>query len=650
MFYLGLAVVLLATWFPFIPSWPTFIHMWRVELAASVFLFSALGYLLIHSKRISVPLSISTAELWLIIFPLLAFITWSAMSIAWAPSWRSAAHHTLVWIEYLVFYLVARYLVDEDRNFGTTLRLLALVFVLFAIPAIIEYLALTMFGGDTQFRGRFAKYGEQVVTILPLLLILTIRAGERRFRMAVAGLAAIWLMVYCTAGRANIILFAACVAGIGALVAALPRYRPYRRRLAICVLTLIIVPVPFYLFSLAVSAGDVPIVARFQDVTGSAYSSNFRTLMNSVSLEMIRSEPLAGIGADNYGMQFNRFREQYAAANPGDPDLAYGEIGIVGHAHNEYLQIAAELGLTGAAIFGWFLIGIGVMAFRALRVLRSRSLLAIASVMGLAMFLASSAVSAYSFRLMQNGIVFFIVLAVAAKTTLADKRERTEVTASEKRSYLVPACAAGMLACVLLASYSVVRVSSVIITTRANYTEDLGHASRLYQTAIRLDQENPDARNNFAMRLFQEDRFADAVPLLQESIDIGRGQSVDFSYLASAQSLAGDNAAAERTMAGAVRLYPHSTFVLTRHAALLTLNERAVEAAGQLDRARKIDASSTNSWWTMIHSGAQAVTDKAFRGEELTQVKDLQPQISMYALLDERHVRFPEERKVFRRR
>src|SRR5687767_9915926 len=82
-FYLGLALVLLAMGLPFIPAWYTFIHMWRVELAASLFLFSTLMYLAFRFSKKEIPLSLSFHDRWIILAPVLAFILWSGLSVLW---------------------------------------------------------------------------------------------------------------------------------------------------------------------------------------------------------------------------------------------------------------------------------------------------------------------------------------------------------------------------------------------------------------------------------------------------------------------------------------------------------------------------------------------------------------------------------------
>lgn len=642
-FYIGLGVVMLALTAP-LPAWTTFIHMWRVEIAASVFLFSTLAYLTLNPHRLD--LRLSKTEWRFIVLPLLVFIFWSGLSALWAPSWKSAIHHTLIWGEYLIFYLIFRYLLDNGRHFGRLLRLFALVLVVFAILALFDFLSITAFGGNTSFRVRFAKYGEQIVTLLPLLLVFVLRSSGRTIYLGLTSVVLMWLLIYSTAGRVNWFLFGAVLISMAVLIFAFARFRRYGPKFALAVVLIAAAPVPLFLFSLVTSSAEVPILARLNDTSGSEYSNNFRRLLNSVSFEMLRSAPINGVGADNYGFEFNNFREQYAQQHPEDPNLIYGEVGIAAHAHNEFIQIAAELGVTGAVIFLWFLVGIGIMAFRALRDFRGVELHALAALIGLLMFLASSAVSAYSFRVMQNGLLFFFVLAVASKALL--KRNESLETASSTRASTARTrlvLAGGMVVCIALLVYTGIRLTSVIIATQANRQKDFESGDALFKAAAMFDDENPDCRRTLGMLLLKKKRYAEAIPWLEESIALGRGESTDFSYLASAFSLSGDDVAAEHTMAKAATLYPRSPFVLTRYGELLERNGKIDDSVAIFRKASAIDARAAATWRVMVTSGPKAVSDLAARDNSYLQVMELHPESSIYAVTTERYIRFPEEQR-----
>ena len=641
-FYIGLAVVLIANGLPFIPAWYTFIHMWRAEVAASVLLASTLVYLFLK-QRPALQFSIYSDELKFVVAPILAFVLWSSLSVAWAPSWKSAIHHSLIWAEYLLFYLLFRRAVETAGNFRKLLGLCVFALVYFALPAIAEYCAYMSFGGATTLGIRFAKFGEQVVTILPLVLLFVVRARGRMFAIGVAATVLLWLLVFCTFGRANYLLFGGVVAAMFAALLISQTHRRYLPKFALLTAILVVAPLPLQLFSAVSTQSSVSPISRFNDTHGLNKSNNFRKLMYSIGVEMIEEHPVTGVGADNFGMQVNAYRASYGSEHPDDINLAAAEDQIPSHAHNEFLQIVVELGAVGGLIILWLLAGIGLMAFRAMQQLRRGSLYGFAAVLGLAAFLASSLVSAYSFRVMQNGIMFFFVLAFAASRTL--RPAAAKVSAGERFVQPRVVLAVGLLVCAGLTVYSLVRVSSVIITARANQTRPLADAFPLYETAMRLDDENPDARNNIGMRLFRARRYEEAVPYLQEAIAIGRAPSGEFSYLAAAESLAGDNIAAERTMSHAAALYAQSPFVLTRYSIILGENGKHAEANAVFQRALEIDARSARTWRALITAGPKAVSELAARDGGYMPVMELRPESSIYAAVTERYIRFPEEKR-----
>ncbi len=369
--------------------------------------------------------------------------------------------------------------------------------------------------------------------------------------------------------------------------------------------------------------------------------------MLSVSAEMIKSNPLLGVGADNFGFEVNRYREIVSEKDPSNPNLAESEDYIPERAHNEFAQIAAELGLIGLLIFTALLVAIGYMGIRALKHFQSTSPYALAAVLGIIVFLASSLVTSYSFRLIQNGFVFFFLLAVASKLILRQRGRKTNDERGKSFFLLRPVLIFGVISCFALAGYSLIRVYSSALTIQANSTADITKAGELYASAMSIDSTNAGAFYYQGIRLIEEKRYAEAVPFIQRSIDLGRARSSDLSYLATAHSLAGDNAGAEETFAYAVRLYPRSPFVLTRYAVFLKTNGKDDQADTYFAKAKEIDAGSANSWWVLINEGAKAVSDRATVDPAYVPVMDLYPNGALYAIVAERDIRFPDERTKF---
>nr|HQU93072.1 hypothetical protein [Pyrinomonadaceae bacterium] len=310
-----------------------------------------------------------------------------------------------------------------------------------------------------------------------------------------------------------------------------------------------------------------------------------------------------------------------------------------------YLQIAAELGVVGVAIFTWFLVGIAVMAWRSLSRIRHIPPVAFAAMIGIFGFLATSLLTSYSFRLIQNGFFFFFALSIAAKYLLAN----SETEEHRKSTHTIPvkwACAAGMSACLLLTIYSVTRVASVITQEHASITVDKAAAGRLYQQASWLDPETPIAFKNAAIRAFRDREFEKAVPLLQRSIEMGENTSTSYSYLASAQTLAGDVAGAESTLRKAAEIYPRSVFVQTRFTSILQANGKTDEAAKVFAKATSLDQKAAATWLTLMTKGAAEVSSRSINpASGIGSVMDLAPQSGMYAVMSERLIKHPEEQK-----
>ncbi|MGI8555270.1 MAG: O-antigen ligase family protein [Pyrinomonadaceae bacterium] len=532
LFCVGWCLVLLAVWIPILPQLQTFIYLWRVETAASILFSITLLYLLFrHREKVS-SLSLSRPELNFIVFPLLAFIAWSALSIFWSASSNPALYHTLIWTEYLIFYLIARQILELPNGFKYLLTLLTGVIIIVALPAIVEYCSFLVLGGATSLGIRYAKYGELVITVFPLILTGVLRLRSRKFIGGIFIISLIGIFIISTLGRTNFIIFASEVLIIAGVVFINRNFYKYRRKLAICILGLIIITPSIHLFALFSDKPDIPTITRLTDIDDAsiAYSGNFRKLMISVSLDIFLSHPFFGIGADNFGVQFNNYREIYAAKNPNNVNLTTAENEIAERSHNEYLQILAELGAIGGLIFLCFLSSVGMMFLNALKNYRRISLLQISALLGIVCFLASSLVSSYSFRLMQNGLVFFFVLAVAAKSLLksnsVDKRV-DEITVPAQR--LKFCYALGIAACLLLAGDCLRRAASVYYAAEAQQQTNVDSAKHYYQTAFRLDSENPSPHFSYGMNLFNAGRFAEAAAQLKQSVKLGLAGSTDVS-------------------------------------------------------------------------------------------------------------------------
>lgn len=637
IFCIGLAAVLLAFLMPFPSAWNTFMIGWRVEMIASIFILAFTAYS--YFSGFGIP-RLNTTERNFIVFPMIALIVWSGLSVLWANSPKSALQLTLTWTLYLFFYLIVKQVLQDRGSASKILRTFAICLMIFAILAVIAQITLLFVGKSTSIGIIYSKFGEQAITILPLVIVGVLRSSGQRFKFGVAGVSLLWLLIFCSSSRTAIGLFGICLLMSSVAVLTLRRFKPYRIKFAIICLPILILPLGFVGLSAVADSGEVLIVSRASESQQFENSNDFRRLVYRLGWDMLAENPILGVGAGNFGPEVNRYRIQHSLENPSDPLLAQAESNVPERTHNEYLQIAAELGMAGILIFGWFLTGIAILAYRSLRRVRSTPPQALAAVFGLGLFLASSLVTSYSFRLVQNGFTFFFILAVATRFLLRDQKVEKAPVAARPIMFDLAAVAA----CIGLMTLCGIRVASTVYTSRANSVSDLDSAAVMYRASMDLDRENPDAPYALGRRLLKAGRYAEAVPFLRKSIDIGSASSTSYSYLATAQSLAGDDAGAEATFAEAATMYPRSPFVLARYSALLETNGKAAEARSRFAKAQEIDLSSANAWKALITKGSKYASDQALFGTDHTAVMDLKPYESIYAVLDERDIRYPNER------
>jgi len=112
-----------------------------------------------------------------------------------------------------------------------------------------------------------------------------------------------------------------------------------------------------------------------------AYAARVRWDMGRVALEVARAHPLAGVGLGRFQQASRPFIPPAVAAY--FPPAAAGE-----NAHDNFLQVLAELGLPGLAAFVWFSVGPVVRAWREIGTRRAEAE-TVASVAGATTFLVT---------------------------------------------------------------------------------------------------------------------------------------------------------------------------------------------------------------------------------------------------------------------
>ncbi len=302
-------------------------------------------------------------------------------------------------------------------------------------------------------------------------------------------------------------------------------------------------------------------------------------------------------------------------------------------AHNEGLQIFAELGIVGimlfVAVFGCFIF-LAVKVFVRKRFKLSPMLWA--AIAGVSGFAISSMVSSFSFRAVQNGVVFVMVIAVAFyELTKGRIRSNTETSSTYPKHniFILSLVAAG-----LLVAIAVPKAIAEYDLYLAERTAEYADADRLFRTALRLDPDNASAYYYFANRSNFEGDYETAAKMLRTGIDKGIGVTVTYSLLAKFQLLSGDALTAEQSLAEGVRIFPNSVFMRVRYATFLADQRKQAEYDREMEFARSIDSRQANGWEILIQKRGTAAFYAANQDANIAPPAELIPENAVYEYID----------------
>ncbi|HEX8556477.1 MAG TPA: O-antigen ligase family protein [Pyrinomonadaceae bacterium] len=576
---------------------------------------------------------------------LAAFVAWAAASSLWSVNFFAAAHYALSWVAHLLLFGLLARAFESRRALAASLGTLGAVVLVVAGANVVGHL------GSNDSLLRQNGLGEPLAVCVPLFAALAL--GARRRRAAwLSGLASAlaWLAVLQIAERAAFVAVCAGLSVLAAAAVATPRFRPRgAARAALVSLALLgcvalqYAPNPFE------PSRHQPVLARLGSTSADDVNARARFLYWGAAFEMWRAHPLAGVGANNFSSNIPEARAAFAAARPGSPLAGLNEKFLNAGAHNEYLQILAELGAVGFALFAAFCAALVGAAWRALRV--SRGMLAPGAVASLAVFAVSSGASAVSFRWMGSGLVFFFAAALVARLAASPAGDagvgREASRASEPRGLFDavarPAPAVGLALSLLVACVMAAHAAHVQLIAAAQSTGDPARVEALYRASLAVNPFNAAAHYQYGMWLFHGGREREAAPHFAYALDRGFNTSTCFAYLAGAQSNSGQEEAAERTLSRGVRAFPRSVFLRARRASALARLGRSGEAELEMAAALLLDSPRARGWRKLIDDDIDAASEAARRDPAtFAPPGQLQPDDAVFVVLKENERRFPD--------
>jgi O-antigen ligase len=570
---------------------------------------------------------------------LVAFAAWSAASLFWAANSFAALHHTASWGCYILFFLVMRRAAKRPRLLRASLEVFTLV--------VLAIAAANCLGHWTTPNSLIRQngLGEPVAVSVPIFAALALGLRGRRAALVCGATASVaWLSTLQIAERAPFVGVSVGLLLLAAASAGAARFRPRSaRRAALLAAAFALAAALQFAPSPFSKTVHQPLFARLRATSPAEENTRARLLFWGAALEMFRARPLAGVGAGGYDAAFPEARAAFSERHADSPLVGVNENFLTGRAHNEYLQILAELGAVGLALFVAACSALVWLAAAALR--RARGPLVPGAIASLAAFAVSSGASSISFRWTSSGLVFFFAAALVARFASA-ARAPDDVRGGPVPA-LLPALPRGALLAGLtcaLASTAVMCAhgANVLLQASAQATADEGRAEKLYRAALGLNPLDPAAHFNYGIWLLARKREREAADHLRYAVRRGFNTSTCYEYLAGAESNAGDLEGAEQTLAFAARVYPRSVFLRARHASALERVGRARDAELEMSAALLLDSRAARGWRRLIDEDIDAAIAEARRDPAVPMPGELRPEDAVLAVLQENERRFPE--------
>jgi O-antigen ligase len=277
------------------------------------------------------------------------FVSWSAISVAWAESSGTAIGSTSRFVLDALLFPIVFGAIRRREHFQWIVAAFVFGAVMSAVIGLLQSGGARLAGGIGDPDGEAALLAAALM--LDVGLIATLPRDSAAKALAVLGALIMGLGLLDTGSRGGFVALAAV------LVAAVLLGGRWRGRAAGLLLIVAIVT-PVYLFVLAPSAA-------VQHLSSS--SSSGRTDLWKVGLKMWEANPIGGVGSGNFTVASIHYVQQ-----AGDITRADLIVDVPHAAHNTYLEIIDELGVPGFLLFLTIVIGSISAALRAARIYERR--------------------------------------------------------------------------------------------------------------------------------------------------------------------------------------------------------------------------------------------------------------------------------------
>jgi O-antigen ligase/Tfp pilus assembly protein PilF len=317
--------------------------------------------------------------------PIISFIAICVLSLIWSNSFFVSLKELPLFLAGPLLYFVITNSINDERQINRILDILLLVGGLFGIYGIFQYNGIDFSFwisniGRQQVFGLFGNvnfFAEYLIVPLPIAvsLFFTSRNKFKKILLLIAILAMGTSLIvtftrgsYLSFGSALIFMFFLFLISRG------KGFIKNNKKIFIIILVAIIIITFLFVVPTSLNRSGT-VISKIKERASitqliNEFSFGRRTAIYKFTTLMIKDHPLLGSGIGTY--KYNTLRYQAEFFAQGENRSLYPH-GFADKAHNEYLQLWAELGIIGLGIFIWLMISYFRFGLKILRKIKDES-------------------------------------------------------------------------------------------------------------------------------------------------------------------------------------------------------------------------------------------------------------------------------------
>ncbi|KPL04481.1 MAG: hypothetical protein AMJ90_00620 [candidate division Zixibacteria bacterium SM23_73_2] len=405
----------------------------------ALFILLVAGKLLRKESFVSIPLKV----------PLFLFLLLGFLSFFRTPYHHAVLEELLKFLSYFCLYVLVLETVRDSKRRKVVINALIFVTLAVCVYGILQRVGFYLFNWVpasgfriSSFYGNPNLLATHLVAVIPLLFVLILKKLNWTGIMAGATLGLALVCLIFTGTRSSWIGFVGSLVFLFFLLRWVKTFKlNWKALLTLGIIFLIVL-------SIIIINWDI-IAGRISQMISFSGSVSIRIHLWEVTFDLIKSAPILGTGLGTFPVEFSRFK--YPDFNLEVP------IENILNAHNEYLEILAEMGILGLVIFLWFLSGFFGYAFRYIKNKKEQRLIVSGLISGVTAVLVGSLFN-LGLRWTGSAFIFWFLISFTLSMISNEQKSKKTPTKQKKITLLHPVIYAMAILAIFLIAFWHIRM------------------------------------------------------------------------------------------------------------------------------------------------------------------------------------------------